>query len=174
MTFQASDSKGNQFLDLLDDDYNPIEPSYIKGGPWLQSFSHSNSFYARATRAITNYVPIGEYRLRFLPNMNFLCPCNNYPIESRRHILHECKRFNGYWNLRRDSLSYFIMFLITNPNAFIFINSQFIYLSRSQSFLFSHFLCQLVLISCFFSFSFLFFFPFSLIFLLVCLLYIQL
>jgi len=32
MTFQASGSKGNQFLDLLDDDDNIIEPSYVKGG----------------------------------------------------------------------------------------------------------------------------------------------
>ena len=41
MTFQASDSKENNFLDLLDDDYNSIVPSYIKGGPWLQAFGHS-------------------------------------------------------------------------------------------------------------------------------------
>jgi len=33
MTFQASDGKGNQFLKLLDDDFNTIEPSYMKGGP---------------------------------------------------------------------------------------------------------------------------------------------
>ena len=123
MTFQASDGKGNQFLDLLDDDLNPIELSYIKGSPWLQSFSHSNLLCAQATRAITNHAPIGEYCLKFLPNMDFSYPCNNYPIKSRRHILHECKRFNGYWNPRRDSLSYFIMFLITNPDAFAFINS---------------------------------------------------
>ena len=87
MTFQASDGKGNHFLDLLDDDFNPIEPSYIKGGLWLQSFGHSNSLCARATRAITNHVPIREYWLRFLPNMDFLCLCNNYPIKSRRHII---------------------------------------------------------------------------------------
>ena len=120
MTFQASDGKGNHFLDLLDDNLNPIKPSYIKGSPWLQFFSHSNSICACATRAITNHTPIGEYRLRFLPNLDFLCPCNNYPIESRRHILHECKRFNGYWNPRRDTLNHFVMFLITNPNAFTF------------------------------------------------------
>jgi len=123
MIFQASDGKGNQFLVLLDNDLNPIEPSYIKDGSWLQSFGHSNLLCARATRAITNHAPIGEYRLRSLPNMDFSCPCNNYPIELRRHILHECKRFNGYWNPRRDSLSHFVMFLITNPNAFAFINS---------------------------------------------------
>ena len=33
MTFQALDSKGRQFLDLLDDNFNIIEPSYAKGGP---------------------------------------------------------------------------------------------------------------------------------------------
>ena len=32
MLFQASDSKGRNFLDLLDDDLNPIEPSSIKRG----------------------------------------------------------------------------------------------------------------------------------------------
>jgi len=120
MTFQASDGKGKHFLDLLDDDFNPIEPSYTKGGLWLQVFGYSNSLCAHATRAITNHTPIGEYQLRFLPNMDFLCPCNNYPIESRRHILHKCIRFNGYWNPRRDSLNHFVMFLIANPNAFAF------------------------------------------------------
>ena len=120
MMFQASDGRGNQFLDLLDDDFNPIEPSYTKGGLWLQVFGHSNSLCARATRAITNYAPIGKYRLRFFPSKDFSCPCNNYPIELRRHILHECRKFNGYWNSRRDLLNHFIMFLIANPNAFTF------------------------------------------------------
>ena len=46
MTFQASDSKENHFLDLLDNNFNPIEPSYIKGSLWLQSFGHSNLLYA--------------------------------------------------------------------------------------------------------------------------------
>ena len=120
MTFQASDGKDKQFLDLLDDDFNLIEPSYTKGGPWLQVFGHSNSLCAHAMRAITNHAPIGEYRLRFFPNKDFSCPCNNYPIELRRHILHKCRRFNGYWNPRRDLLNHFTMFLVANPNAFAF------------------------------------------------------
>ena len=120
MTFQASDEKGKQFLDLLDDDFNTIELAYTKGGPWMQVFSHSNLLCARVTRAITNHAPIGEYRLRFFPNKDFKCPCNNYPIESRRHILHKYRRFNGCWNPRRDSLNHFIMFLVTNPKAFMF------------------------------------------------------
>jgi len=120
MTFQALDRKGYHFLNLLDDELNDIEPSYVKGGPWLQSFGHSNSLCAHATRAITGHAPIEEYRLQFFPCMDFSCPCNNYPIESRRYILYEYCRFNGYWNPRRDTLNHFVMFLTANPNAFAF------------------------------------------------------
>jgi len=122
MTFQASNFKENQFLDLLDNDNNIIEPSYIKGGLWLKVFGHLNSLCTCATRAITNHAPIGEYRLRFFPREEFKCLCGRYPIESRHHILHECGRFNGYWNPRRDSLNYFVMFLAFNPKAFSFSN----------------------------------------------------
>ena len=120
MTFQASDGKSNQFLDLMDDNLETIEPSYTKGGPWLQAFSHSNSLCTRATRAITNHAPIGEYRLRFFPKEEFKCPCGQYPIETRRHILYECTNHNGYWNPRRDTLNHFVMFLRSNPKAFAF------------------------------------------------------
>ena len=123
MTFQASDLKGNQFLDLLDDDSITIEPSYVKEGLWLKMFGHSNSLYAHTTRAITNHAPTGKYRLRFFPKEEFKYPCGRYPIKSRRHILHECGRFNSYWNPRRNSLSYFVMFLETNPSVFSFCNS---------------------------------------------------
>ena len=120
MTFQASDMKGKHFLDLNDNNNNTIELSYIKGGSWLKYFSHSNSLCARASRVITNHTPIGEYRLRFFPREEFSCPSRQYPIETRCHILHECKRFNKYWNLRRDSIGHFIMFLELNPNVFAF------------------------------------------------------
>jgi len=122
MTFQALDGKGRHFLDLVDDSCEDIKPSYIKEGPWLQLFGHSNSLCTHATRAITNHAPIGEYCLQFFPNEEFKCPCGNYPIETRRHILHECTHHNRYWNPRRDLLSHFIMFLIANPRAFAFIN----------------------------------------------------
>ena len=85
--------------------------------------SHSNLLCTRATRAITNHAPIGEYRLRFFPREEFKCLCSQYPIESRQYILHKCGRFNGYWNLRRDLLSHFVMFLEFNLNAFSFCNS---------------------------------------------------
>ena len=32
MIFQSLDLKSRQFLELCDNDNNPIEPSYVKGG----------------------------------------------------------------------------------------------------------------------------------------------
>jgi len=96
MIFQALDSKGRQFFNLLDDNFNVIESSYAKEGSWLQSFGHLNLLCVCSMRAITNHAPIGKYRLRFLPNKEFKCQCGTYPIESRRHILHDCMRFNRY------------------------------------------------------------------------------
>ena len=61
MIFQALDGKGRQFLDLMDNNFNVIEPSYTKGGLWLQSFGHSNLLYICAMRVITNHALIGKY-----------------------------------------------------------------------------------------------------------------
>jgi len=120
MQFQASDDKGRHFLELLNDNSNPIEPSIAKGGPWLKYFGHSNLLCARASRVIVNHAPIGEYCLRFFPREEFKCPCRLYPIKTRQHILHECRRYNNYWNPRRDSKAHFTLFLQSNGNAFSF------------------------------------------------------
>ena len=120
MTFQVSNAKGHNFMDLLDENSNPIEPYAAKGGPWLKLFGHSNSLCARATRAIVNHIPIGEYRLRFFPWEEFKCPCSLYPIESRHHILHECRCLNNYWNPNRESIAHFTLFLEFNGSAFSF------------------------------------------------------
>ena len=96
MIFQASNFKGNHFLDLLDDDDSIIEPSYVKGGSWLKMLDHSNSLCPWAIRAIMNYASTGKYRLRFFPREEFKYPCGLYPIESRHYILYEYSRFNGY------------------------------------------------------------------------------
>ena len=63
MIFQTLDLKRCQFLELIDDDNNPIKLSYVNRGLWLKFISHSNSLYVRATRAIANHAPIGKYRL---------------------------------------------------------------------------------------------------------------
>ena len=123
MIFQVSDLKGKQFLDLLNSDRNGLEPSYIKGRLWLKFFSHFNSLCARAMRAIINHTPIDEYRLWFFPREEFSCPCRFYPIKTRWHILCKYKRFNNYWNLRRDSIGHFVIFLESNPEVFVFQNT---------------------------------------------------
>ena len=123
ITFQVSDTKGKYFLNLVDSNDKPIELLYIKGGLWLKFFGHSNSLCVRVTEVITNHAPIGKYRLRFFLREDFSCSCRLYPIKSRYYILYECKRFNNYWNPRRDSISYFILFLEFNSDAFAFNNA---------------------------------------------------
>ena len=120
MIFQASNTKEQQFLELLNDDLNPIEPSYAKGELWLKIFDYSNLLCIRASRVIVNYAPIREYYLRFFPREEFKCPCSLYSIELRRQILHKCTRYNNYQNLRRNILSYFTLFLEFNSSAFSF------------------------------------------------------
>ena len=120
MIFQASDTKEKHFLNLLNSNNNIIKLSYIKGSSWLKYLGYSNSLYARALRAITNHTPIGEYRLRFFLRENLSCSCSSYSIKTKRYILHECRRFNKYWNPRRDSISHFILFLEFNPSTFAF------------------------------------------------------
>ena len=118
MTFQVSDFKENHFFNLLDDKYLLVKPTYIKGGSWLKLISHSNLLCTRAIRTITNHTFIGEYYLRFFLRENFDCSCKTYPIESRYYIFHRYRRYNNYWNLDRESLSYFIIFLKYNSGAF--------------------------------------------------------
>ena len=89
MYFQASDLRGRNFLDLNDDNDEPIQPSYSKGGSWLKHFSVSNSLCAQVTRLITNHAPIGKYRKRFFPNEPTSCPCGQAPLETRDHILYD-------------------------------------------------------------------------------------
>ena len=120
MTFQTSDFKDKQFLNLLDNKLYPIESLYTKGGLWLKHFSHLNSLCTRATWAITNHTFIGEYCLRFFPRESFSCLCRTYPIKTRYYILYEYKRFNKYWNSLRDTLSQLVVFLEFNPDIFSF------------------------------------------------------
>ena len=123
MTFQALDLKGCHFLDLVNNDDNPIKPSYANSRLWLKYFGHSNSLYARSTRAIVNHAPISKYRLRFFPWEEFKYSCGLYPIKTRWYILYEYRRFNEYWNLRRDTLSHFTLILEFNGGAFVFVNA---------------------------------------------------
>jgi len=114
MTFQALNLKKKHFLDLLDDDYILIMPTYMKGNAWLKLLSHSNFLYVRVTRAITNYVLIEEYCLRFFSKKKY----RNYPIESRYYIFHEYRRYNNYWNSNKELLNHFVAFLEYNSGAF--------------------------------------------------------
>ena len=150
MTFQASDTKGCNFMDLLDEISNPIKPYIAKDSLWLKFFDHSNSLCTRAIRTIINHAPIGEYQLRFFLWEEFKCLCGLYPIKSRYHILHKCRSFNTYQNPNRESIAYFTLFLEFNGSAFLFDDNTtqlgHKYNSFYSLFLYFTFLCFLLFI----------------------------
>jgi len=111
MTFQVLDNKSHNFLELLDNKNNLLELIYSKDRTWLKYFGHSNLLCAKAIRVIINHVLISEYQLRFFLYDDFKYLYSTYPIETRHYILHESKRYNNYWNLRRDIIGYFTFFL---------------------------------------------------------------
>ena len=88
MNFQAFNFKRNYFLDLLDNNHLPIKPTYIKSGPWLKLIGYLDFLCTKVIRAITNYMLIEEYQLRFFPKEIFNCLYEDYPIESRHNIFH--------------------------------------------------------------------------------------
>ena len=160
MTFQVSNAKGHNFMNLLNKNSNPIKLYAAKDSPWLKFYGHFNSLYIRATRAIINHTPIGKYQLRFFLWEEFKCLCSLYSIESKHHILYKYKHFNNYWNLNRESITHFTLFLEFNSSAFSFgdnttqsdykysfFYSLFIYFFLSyfsfSHFSFSHSLCSM-------------------------------
>jgi len=87
---------------------------------WLKYFGLSTLVCVHAIRMITNYAPIGEYRLGFFPKESFVCLCGNDPIETKRHIMFDYVRYKKSWNYKRKSLKDVLMFLEFNSNTFCF------------------------------------------------------
>ena len=65
--FNRPTVQGRHFLPLRDRNRRFLQPSYSKGGSWLPHIGQSVTLCARATRAILNHAPIGEYRQCFFP-----------------------------------------------------------------------------------------------------------
>ena len=55
MTFQASDYKERNFLDLNNNNNQPIYLTYSKSSAWLKHFGLLNLIYLCITRLIINY-----------------------------------------------------------------------------------------------------------------------
>ena len=92
--FQALEYKGRNFLNLNDNNYQPICLTYTK--VWIKHFGFSNLMCAYITRLITNHAPIGKYSLRFSPKESFTYLCENYLFKMRRHILFEYVQYNKF------------------------------------------------------------------------------
>ena len=95
--------------------------SYAKGGGWLPFIGESVTLCARATRAILNHAPIGEFRQRFFPAECTQCLCGHCQVETHRHIFANCRWF-AYFPLTdlAPTVKDFVKFLKEHPSAFAF------------------------------------------------------
>ena len=89
MYFQVFDYKRRYFLDLNNNNNQPICSTNSKSSTWLKYFSLSNLLYVCVciTKLITNHASISEYKLGFFSNNLFAYLCGNSPIETRIHII---------------------------------------------------------------------------------------
>ncbi|CAA7261915.1 unnamed protein product [Cyclocybe aegerita] len=116
-TFQDPTYQGSEFLELQQPDGRPLQPSYLNGGPWLSTFGHSITEFARVCRCITGHVPIGAYYHRFKINEPHGCTCGA-ALQSRQHILFRCHdRYSVHYPRENGDIALFMKY---NPTAFGF------------------------------------------------------
>ena len=85
-----------------------------------------------------------------------MCPCGDYSTETRRHILHKCKKYNNYRNPKKNTLAHFILFLeecllLWRKHHLVYSRLCFSYGLFLISF---PFLFRIIFLSLFFSFYF--------------------
>ena len=120
-SFIRPSSQGRYFLSLKGGIKNLLQPFYAKGGGWLPFIGESVTLCARATRAILNHAPIGEFRQRFFPVECTQCPCSHCQVETCRHIFANCRWF-AHFPLTDlvPTVKDFVKFLKEHPSAFAF------------------------------------------------------
>ncbi|CAA7270012.1 unnamed protein product [Cyclocybe aegerita] len=116
-TFQDPTYRGSEFLELQRPDGQPIQPSYLNGGPWLSTFGHSITEFARVCWCITGHTPIGVYYRRFKINEPHGCTCGA-ALQSRQRVLFRCcDRYSVHYPRFLGDIA---SFLKHNPTVFGF------------------------------------------------------
>ncbi|CAA7263227.1 unnamed protein product [Cyclocybe aegerita] len=111
-TFQDPTYEGSEFLELTN-----LQPSYLNGGPWLSTFGHSITEFARVCQCITGHAPIGAYYHRFKINEPHGCTCRA-ALQSCQHILFRCRdRYSVHYPRFLGDIAAFMKY---NPTAFGF------------------------------------------------------
>ncbi|CAA7268149.1 unnamed protein product [Cyclocybe aegerita] len=116
-TFQDPTYRGSEFLELQQPDRRPLQPSYLNGGPWLSTFGHSITEFARICWCITGHTAIGVYYRRLKINKPHGCTCGA-ALQSRQHVLFCCHdRYCVHYPRFLGDIASFMKY---NPTAFGF------------------------------------------------------
>ena len=126
--FASRSFKGQQWL--------PIRRQKKIFKPAIRNKASTNFFYdlsgndivllSRMARAITNHAPTGDYRRRFLPDLEQHCPACPQHAQTRTHVLFHCSRYSPLhtsltnWCHDRDNHKSWKIFFQRNLTAFTF------------------------------------------------------
>ena len=126
--FASRSFKGNQWL--------PLHRNKKVFKPAVKNKATTNFFHllsandigtlSRMARAITNHAPIGEYRLRFHPDLDPICPACPQCLQTRTHVLFHCSRYVPLhssatnWAHDRNNSKLWKDYFSCNPSAFMF------------------------------------------------------
>ncbi|CAA7264639.1 unnamed protein product [Cyclocybe aegerita] len=116
-TFQDPTYRSSEFLELQWPDGQPLQPSYLNGGPWLSTFGHSITEFAHICWCITGHAPIGAYYRCFKINEPHGCTCRA-ALQSCQHILFCCHdRYSVHYPRFLGDIASFLKY---NPTVFGF------------------------------------------------------
>ena len=126
--FATSSFKGRQWL--------PIRHKKKVLKPTIRNKATTNFFFhisnndigmlSRMARALTNLAPTGEFRTRFYPDLDPLCPACPHRVQTRTHIFFHCPRYaplhSSLTNWSRDKANHksWKSFFTRNLSAFTF------------------------------------------------------
>ena len=126
--FSTTSFKGRQWL--------PIRHKKKVLKPIIRNKATTNFFFnisnndigmlSRMACALTNHAPIGEYRMRFYPDFDPLCPACPLHVQTRKHVFFHCPRYMPLhssltnWSHDKANSKSWKSFFTCNVSAFTF------------------------------------------------------
>jgi hypothetical protein len=115
-------SHRNYFVCSSGEANNPLVPTHMKGGPWMQYVMTRSDLTAQLLCTITGHVPIGLYYNRLLShgNLHSACFCS-FPTKTVMHQIHDCPdAVHSHPQKHKMCLAWFIRFRDVNMGIFAF------------------------------------------------------
>ena len=126
--FSTTSFKGRQWLSIRHKKkvLKPIIRNKATTNFFFNISGNDIGMLSRMARALTNHAPIGEYRTRFYPDLDPLCPVCPLHVQTRKHVFFHCPRYMPLhssltnWSCDKANSKSWKSFFTCNISAFTF------------------------------------------------------